>query len=179
MRRAARFVANSAILLSTLLCIALVSLWVRSYWYGDRIVCARESFTASIGSEGGTCFFEWSTRWPGDQCGPRHDSWLITPMPSFGAPERPLVHLWTFSHSREDEAVVFDRTRAVMTPFHSVVVPLWLPMLLFAMAPATWVLRRRRRNRRNDRGMCPSCGYDLRATPERCPECGWSREEKG
>jgi hypothetical protein len=54
-------------------------------------------------------------------------------------------------------------------------VPYWLITSLAIVLPAAradgWRRERRRRRRQRD-GRCPHCGYDLRATPQRCPECG-------
>ena len=53
--------------------------------------------------------------------------------------------------------------------------PYWLPAALSAVLPAVAFRLRllaRRQSRRLRANLCPSCGYDLRATPGRCPECG-------
>jgi len=53
----------------------------------------------------------------------------------------------------------------------------WNWFLIIPLLPNGFLLfvflRRRRRWRILQRkAKCPSCGYDLRATPDRCPECG-------
>jgi hypothetical protein len=54
----------------------------------------------------------------------------------------------------------------------AVYAPHWAVAAAFAALPAARLLGLVRARRRRRRRLCPACGYDLRATPARCPECG-------
>jgi predicted Zn-ribbon and HTH transcriptional regulator len=63
-----------------------------------------------------------------------------------------------------------------MFSLNAIAVPFWAVVLAFATLPAVDLVRkirsRRKRWFRLLHGLCQTCGYDLRATPDRCPECG-------
>ncbi|MDB5292350.1 MAG: hypothetical protein JWL69_3591 [Phycisphaerales bacterium] len=172
--------------LSLMACLISAGAWVRSYFVGNGWVlmlnrpAPGEVFNVShafyIGRGGffyqhETDHISDPTLWP-VYAKPRE----ITTIP-FG-PVYPHASGGTTSASN---CFGFERSKnqwatATQNVSHfSMTVPCYAVTLPLAFAPAVWLMRfrRSRRMRRLARtGFCRKCGYDLRATPGRCPECG-------
>ncbi len=57
-------------------------------------------------------------------------------------------------------------------------VPLWIPSVVFLVLGLSCVVPPAYRNRKRKKlGLCLSCGYDLRGSKDRCPECGTEFEK--
>ncbi len=70
------------------------------------------------------------------------------------------------------------RTRWWISYYHfsagvwGVQIPLWMPSAPFAVFLMFRFVPLGRSRKRQELGLCLKCGYDLRASKDRCPECG-------
>ncbi len=83
---------------------------------------------------------------------------------------KPGVHFSGF----EDWTTCWKPTRSQGSTFFRpvILVPLWIPTVLFAAMFWWSFLPLRRRRKRKKLSLCLKCGYDLRGSKDRCPECG-------
>ena len=178
-----RILLNVASALSLVLCVAAVVLWVRSYRVADACWVARHwnyagfmSFRGTIGCE----FGRWYDGGPQDryaeaiQVGYR-------PVPVRDMPLSDYVHIaevdGRFKGLRHYHDVLGFRwhprsDRNWEYRERGVAAPLWFAAGLGLALPLVRASRAVRRARYARAGRCGACGYDLRASPDRCPECG-------
>lgn len=57
-------------------------------------------------------------------------------------------------------------------PLFLISIPYWVIALLLSILPVGSIRRWRLRQRRLNLGLCCRCGYELRGSSGRCPECG-------
>jgi hypothetical protein len=80
-----------------------------------------------------------------------------------------------FSYWPHDAMDVSGNSEEVM--YRHWLVPTWFVAGLLILPAAIQLILLIARKRRFKPGLCPICGYDLRATPTRCPECGSSQSD--
>ena len=183
-----------ALLLATSLGVfaASAALWARGYFREDRVewmstedVPGRLTYRVwQFTSFRGSFSWEWETLSITDDTvivPTRRNMAVVPAFQYFPAPGR-LSPWYSVASDRSPlESLWFDGSGFVpggKPPVSGtsayVAVPLWAPMLLGIALPAwrVWKHKRNQRRRRIADRICVRCGYDLRYSEGRCPECG-------
>jgi hypothetical protein len=160
-----RSIIHLASALSLVACVGTIAGWARSYVLLDRVSWGDASHTNRVyASRGLPCFARRTLRpnEPRPRCS--HDTAarqdlivLITGGSS------PAGHYYGLGFGDADAGSCYSEGSAILFPF-------WILCSVTAILPA--FVTARRFGSKIMPGFCSNCGYDLRATKDRCPECG-------
>jgi hypothetical protein len=170
---------------SLMLCVAMLGLCVRSAGHYDRVDYTWVSQppilrrTCILTSNTGQCSFNLVTfdlkQIPAN---PGRVGWELqsavrstSPMLMY-PPYRDSFFFakFAFSHRPWTATTLFGSPSSFTD--WAVAFPVWAPVVLFGAMPAVRGVLWLRKRTATRSGHCRVCGYDLRATPGRCPECG-------
>ena len=174
-----RFLRHPSVVLCLLLFLASLAGWIRSYFVSDQLsYTTPKPVILGVAYGKGTLDFVRATFHP--------SAFIETP--DSLALQKPKAGL-ELTHEKPEErndwqdvqpqrqihflGAKYRSGQIVFFHAQDITIPFWMLVLLFGIYPAIRLIRHRRRRS----GHCPTCGYDLRATPERCPECGMEIRE--
>jgi hypothetical protein len=161
-------------------CLATMALWIRSHftidhtWWWTSESGQRDHAVELLSTNGVLGFAIARTELPSPSAlstpkfksRSRFEHGPLSWLGNLRTPQRPWEH-WGFRFE-----AFYDDVLAARHHLRIALFPHWLPALLFAAGATPLWPRWRRHRRAQRRGRCRTCGYDLRATPTRCPECG-------
>ena len=166
MSRLSRIILNAATVLSLLLCVATLLLWACSYVHSQVRMGVIDGQFVVVSIESSQYFADEMF----DRLGSRRVLMGLTK--NAGSSRGVFGVRHAQSHVQGNSTSGWTWGTAGGVPYAVIVIPLAYPAVLLALPPLLWLLGRLRRRRRARSGLCIACGYDCRATPDRCPECG-------
>jgi hypothetical protein len=179
-RRSFSFALNSLLTAATLAAaVALIFLHVRSRHVTDELMLRLGPSHHELASRNGRLVYTLVSDWsPPPE--PAMDDWMYSRRLHLGHfPAATTPDHWSPNAPPRFARLGFSMpTGTIAGPFgggHAYrlfTLPLWLLAALLSIPPANAAFHHLRRLRRRRHGRCERCGYDLRATPTHCPECG-------
>jgi hypothetical protein len=156
---------------SAVFAVVIVLLWLRSLWYHDLFLLQRmqQPMPVSlfnrhdeiwISSETGTLSFGISV-W-NDQQPHKASGWSRIRESRWNPPARSRLYLMATWRGSPFDTMWLS---SISLPYPLIVLAMTVPWMIH-------YYRRTKRNRQKALNLCRQCGYDLRASPSRCPECG-------